>query len=161
MWRALVALLLLGACGRAPGADEDATAGQALEAAARNLGIIADPRDAAGVYAAGEDRACLTRTAGDRYRIGVSIDYGEGQRCIANGSARGTATLDADLGQDCRLPIARDADRLLFPARMPAACARLCQGRATFDALAIDRLSEAGGEAARLRGADGKLLCAD
>ena len=29
------------------------------------------------------------------------------------------------------------------------------------DALALDRLSEASGEATRLRGADGKLLCAD
>jgi hypothetical protein len=161
MRRALAAVLLVGACGRAPDAGEDAAAGQALETAARTAGIVADDRDAAGVYAAGEDRVCITRTAADRYRIGISVDYGAGQRCIARGVARGRTTLDAALGTGCRLPVARDGDRLLFPARAPAACAALCQGRATLDALAVDRLSEAGGEAARLRGGDGTLLCTD
>lgn len=162
MRRALAALLLLlGGCERAPDAGEDAAAGRALEAAALNAGIVADAADAAGVYAAGDDRVCLTRTAANRYRIGVSVDYGEGQRCIARGTARGRATLDVALAGECRLTVTRDGDRLLFPARTPAACAPLCQGRATFDALAIDRLSEAGGESARLRGADGQLLCVD
>ncbi len=161
MWRALAALLLLGACARAPDTGDEAAAGQALEGAARNAGIVADARDAAGVYAAGEDRVCMTRSAADSYRIGVSVDYGEGHRCIAHGTAKGRPALDSDLGAGCRMPITRDGDRLLFPPRAPAACARLCQGRATLDALAVDRLSEADGEAARLRGADGKLLCAN
>lgn len=158
MRRAIAAVLLLGACQRTPPADEVA-AGRALEAAARNAGIVGDPADAAGVYAAGDDRLCLTGAA-PSYRIGISVDFGEGQRCLAQGLARGRDSLSLDIGKGCTMVVARDGDRLLFPARVPEACAHACQGRATFDALALDRLSEAGGEAARLRGADGKLLCA-
>lgn len=153
-------LALLAACGPKAGEGDDAAAGRALEAAARNLGLVADARDATGVYAAGEDRACLTG-ASPRYRIGVSIDYGDGQRCLAKGTARGKDDLAIDLGGDCRFTAARDGDRMTFPAQTPAACAAVCQGRATLDAVALDRLSEGAGEAARLRGADGKLLCAD
>ncbi|MEH3121269.1 MAG: hypothetical protein PGN16_04680 [Sphingomonas phyllosphaerae] len=152
--------LLLAACSPTPDAREDDTAGRALEAAARSAGIVSDVADATGVYAAGEDRLCLTGAA-PRHRIGVSVDFGEGQRCIAHGTAQGRGDLTVDLGQGCNFLARRDGDRLLFPVRTPAACARSCQGRATLDALALDRLSEASGEATRLRGADGKLLCAD
>lgn len=150
---------LLAGCGPAAEADE-AAAGRALEQAARTAGIVVDLADARGVYAAGEDRLCLTGAA-PRYRIGVSVDYGEGQRCLARGDARGRGDLTIDLGQGCGFAVRRDGDRLLFPAKVPDACARACQGRASFDALAYERLSEAGGEAARLRGSDGKLLCGD
>ncbi|MDR6787951.1 hypothetical protein J2Y58_001303 [Sphingomonas sp. BE138] len=155
-----VLLVLLAACGQPADPVDDAAAGRALEAAARNVGIVADAADAAGVYAAGEDRACLTGAA-PRYRIGVSVDYGGGQRCLAHGEARGKRNLTVDLGGGCRFTATRDGDRMSFPAQTPVACATVCQGRATLDALALDRLSEAAGEAARLRGADGKLLCAD
>ncbi len=157
----MLAALLLAGCERSPEASDDAAAGRALEAAALDAGIVADPADAVGVYAAGEDRVCMARIAPDRYRIGVSVDYGAGQRCIAHGTARGRATLDVDLGAGCRVKVSHDGDRLSFPAQTPAKCAPLCQGRAALDALTVDRLSGAGGEAARLRGADGALLCTD
>ena len=111
------------------------------------------------ILAEGRD-ASLTGVA-PRYRIGVSVDFGEGQRCIAHGTARGRGGLAIVLGEGCRFVATRNGDRLLFPVRTPAECARSCQGRATLDTLALDRLSEASGEATRLRGADGKLLCAD
>lgn len=157
---AVMLVSLLAACSPARDAREDDTSGRALEAAARNAGIVSDVAEAAGVYAVGEDRLCLTGTA-PRYRIGVSVDFGEGQRCLAHGSAQGRGDLAIDLGDGCRFTATRNGDRLLFPVRTPAACARSCQGHATLDTLALDRLSEASGEATRLRGADGKLLCVD
>ncbi|WP_028965931.1 hypothetical protein [Sphingomonas phyllosphaerae] len=157
---AVLLVSLLTACSPARDSREDDTAGRALEVAARHAGIVSDVAEAAGVYAVGEDRLCLTGTA-PRYRIGVSVDFGEGQRCLAHGSAQGRGDLAIDFGDGCRFTATRNGDRLLFPVRTPAACARSCQGRATLDTLAFDRLSEASGEASRLRGADGKLLCAD
>lgn len=157
---AVLLVSLLAACSPAQEVREDDSAGRALEAAARSAGIVSDVTEAAGVYAVGEDRLCLTGTA-PRYRIGVSVDFGEGQRCLAHGSAQGRGDLALDLGDGCRFTATRNGDRLLFPVRTPAACARSCQGRATLDTLAFDRLSEASGEATRLRGVDGKLLCAD
>lgn len=157
---AVLLVSLLTACSPARDPREDDAAGRALEAAARDAGIVSDVAEATGVYAAGEDRLCLTGSA-PRYRIGVSVDFGEGQRCIARGTAQGRGDLLIDLGQGCTFTAKRNGDQLLFPVRTPTACARSCQGRATLDTLALDRLSEASGEATRLRGADGKLLCAD
>ena len=157
---ALAPLLLLAACSPAHDTRDDDAAGRALEAAARDAGIVGEVAEASGIFAAGEDRLCLAGTA-PRYRIGVSVDFGEGQRCIAHGTAKGRGDLAIDLGEGCRFTATRNGDRLLFPIRTPAACARSCQGRATLDTLTFDRLSEASGEATRLRGADGKLLCAD
>jgi len=161
MTRAAVALsLLLAACSPARDVRDEDAAGKALETAARAAGIVGDRADATGIYAVGEDRLCLTGTA-PRYRIGVSVDFGEGQRCVAHGTAQGRDALAIDLGDGCRFTASRTGDRLLFPVRTPPACARACQGRATLDTLVLHRLSEASGEATRLRGADGRLLCAD
>lgn len=157
-------LLLAGGCDRA--AESDDAAGRALETAAHAAGMIADAGAPTGVFAAGDDRICVTRgDAGERYRIGVSVDYGAGQRCIARGSAAGGsaaggARLAVDLGAGCRFDAGWDGDRLAFPATLPGGCARSCQGRATMDALYAERLSAAVGETARVRGADGRLLCA-
>ncbi|MFK3890187.1 hypothetical protein [Sphingomonas sp. NPDC079357] len=158
--RAVVLLTLLAACSPAHDVREDDAAGRALEVAAHRAGLVSEVADATGVYAVGEDRLCLTGAA-PRYRIGVSVDFGEGQRCIGHGIAQGRGDLTVDLGDGCRFTATRIGDQLLFPVRTPAACARSCQGRATFDTLSLDRLSEASGEATRLRGADGKLLCVD
>ncbi len=157
---AVLVVALLAACSPARDPREDDAAGRALETAARDAGIVSDLAEATGVYAAGEDRLCLTGAV-PRYRIGVSVDFGDGQRCIARGTAEGRGDLLIDLGQGCTFTAKRHGDRLLFPVRAPAACKRSCQGRATLDALTLDRLSEASGEATRLRGADGRLLCAD
>lgn len=158
---ALVALLAVAACSRGSEEATEPTAGRALEAAALNAGLVSDTGDAGGVYAAGDDRVCLSETARRRFRIGVSVDYGEGQRCIAHGIASGGEALDIDLGNGCRFRATPDGERLAFPVPVPDACTALCQGRATLDGLAVERLSAAPGEAARLRGADGNLLCAD
>ncbi|KTT76788.1 hypothetical protein [Sphingomonas endophytica] len=154
----LLALILATGCSRPTAEAGEPTAGRALEAAARQAGMMGDSRDAAGVYAAGENRLCVARR-GRRYDIGVSVDYGVGQRCVARGSAGGRDSLTIDFGTGCRFTARRDGDLLAFPTRVPDGCASLCQGRAALDGLMVERLSEAAGEAARLRGADGELLC--
>ena len=52
-----------------------------------------------------------------------------------------------------------DAERLTFPASLPAACARFCIGRASLAALTAERLSSSAAEAARMQRPDGKMLC--
>ena len=158
-WRAVGTLALL--CGGCDGGMEHAAGdGPALERAAREAGLVGDTANLTGVYAAGDDRVCVTRGAGAAaaYRIGVSVDYGPGQRCIARGTAGGR--LKIDLGRGCVFAAEAEGERLTFPTALPAGCARLCQGHATLEALSVERLSAAIGEAARLRDTDGKLLCA-
>lgn len=157
-----LALALLSACQRESAPDRSPQAGERLERAAIELGMVS--RGAAspvGVFAAEGDRACLLPDGGsDRYRLGASVDYGEGQNCVARGIARGGETLTIDFGGGCRFDGRITRDDLRFPAVLPEACARYCAGRASLSAMHVERLSETPAEAERLRGADGRLLCA-
>ena len=162
----VAALLLLAACGGSGNPTVDLEGGEALEKAARSAGLVADPARVTpvGVFVANADRLCVVpaRQGDDTaYRVGVSVDYGEGQRCAARGSAVRRDALAVDLGRGCRFDAQNEGDRIIFPRILPAACEAMCEGRATLAALRVDRLSDAAAEAARLRDADGALLCAD
>ena len=155
--RALPALLLLAACQRAaPVAD---TPGSRLEATAMARGLVADSGAAlTGSWARDTDRVCIV-PAGDAYRIGASVDYGEGQGCAASGTVRRVRSgLRVELG-GCRFEAGYDGERISFPAELPAACDRFCSGRASLSALAVERLSESVSEAQTVRGPNGRLLC--
>ena len=156
-WLAL--LLALTACQRAePVAD---TPGARLEAAAVARGLVPDPRHGTpvGSWAGETDRLCIVPAARD-LRIGAGIDYGEGQRCAAAGTAkRAGDRLHVRFG-DCRFDASYDGERISFPPELPEACQRLCTGRASLTALSVERLSESASEAATLRAPDGRLLCA-
>lgn len=160
MRRTAALLLLLGACQRqeaaAPAPQGD---GVRLEAAARAAGMLADP-DAppVGVFAAGTERVCIV-PQGSAYRVGASVDYGAGQRCVARGTASGQADLAVDFGRDCRFDVRFEGDRLVFPAVLPAGCEMWCEGRASFAALAVERLSASAAEATRTVAADEEPLC--
>lgn len=156
-------LLLLAACQRGePAASPPPSAGAALERAARGAGLVSDPAaaDPTGVFQADGDLVCLSPRGELRWSVGVSVDYGAGQRCVARGSARGRERLALDFGRDCRIEGRLDGDRLSLPAVVPAACDSFCVGRATLAAVGVDRLSASAAEAAHARGADGGLLCA-
>ena len=159
---AALALLCLAGCGRAPApAVVRDDAGAALERTAIAAGAVADPAalDPAGAYASETDRACLVRTA-DAMRIGVSVDYGAGQRCLARGTVRGNAKLAIDLGDDCRFEGRFDGARVVFPATVPVACDRACTGRATLGAMTAERLSSSAAEAGAMRAPDDtRALC--
>lgn len=156
-----IALLAVAACGKSPGGPAvPAGGGSALEKAAVARGLVIDPGtvDPVGVFASESDKVCI-RPEGDGYRIGASVDYGEGQACAATGSAKGRGTLAVTFGGNCKLEARIDGDRLRFPAVLPAACERLCTGRASLAALTADRLSASAAEAASAVGARGAPLC--
>lgn len=157
----LLALALLG-CGRASDeapADGN-SAGAQLERAAIGMGVVPDPKrlDPAGAYGSETDRVCVLR-AGGGYRIGESVDYGEGNGCVARGTARGVGRLAVSLGEGCRFEARFDGSRLVFPAILPAGCDSMCTGRASLTALVAGKLSGAESEAAALRAPDGQPLC--
>ena len=151
--------LLLGGCGSDSGSNAQAPT---LESAAIQRGLIADPAntDVVGLYARDTDRLCVV-PEGSNYRAGVSIDYGEGVACSAGGSVArvGNALRFVLGGGECAFNARFDGARVSFPARLPAACAALCTGRASLAALNVDRLSNALSEAAAMRDARGRLPC--
>lgn len=161
---ALAALLLLASCPLRDDRADDARAPD-LETAAMLRGLVRAPgeSDVAGLYARDTDRLCVVRRAsGGGYRIGAYVDYGDGIGC----SGAGTLTRSGDrvsiaLTPGCTFEAGFDGDRIAFPARLPAACAQLCRGRASFAALTALRLSEVPAEAATMRDARGRLPCAE
>nr|WP_233130603.1 hypothetical protein [Sphingomonas jeddahensis] len=153
--------LLLAACGQpAPDPARPEEAGAALEQAALKAGIVADPANLnpVGAYASETDRVCIVPHNKD-YRIGASVEYGEGQSCIARGVASGRDTLQIDFGEDCRFEAGVEGGRVVFPAVLPPACDRRCTGRATLTAINASLLSSAEAEARAMRAPDGEPLC--
>ena len=153
-------LLLLAGCERAvPVAD---TPGSRLEAAAVSRGLVPDPNGGSltGSWSSDTDRLCILPVGGET-RVGAGVDYGEGQGCAATGSVeRQGDRLQVRFG-GCRFEARFDGERIGFPAVLPAACDRLCSGRASLSAFSVERLSESASEAATLRGPNGRLLCSD
>ena len=135
MRHALALALTLAACGRVADQPAAETAGASLERAAMARGVVADPAkvDPVGLYGSESDRLCVV-PQGDGYRVGASVDFGEGQGCVATGAATGRKTLDVRFGEACRLTAAIEGDRVTFPATLPAGCDRFCTGRASLAA---------------------------
>lgn len=157
--RALTVVLLLSACQRPQPVAP--TPGSRLEQAAVARGLVpdADGGTLTGSWASDTDRVCVV-PVGAATQLGVSIDYGEGQDCAASGTVdRHGNRLRVRFG-DCRFDARFDGERISFPAELPSSCDRLCTGRASLSAMAVERLSESVSEAATLRGPNGKLLCA-
>jgi hypothetical protein len=158
---ALVALASLASC---PRLDREMAQVRApdLETAAVLRGLVRDPSDVevVGLYARDTDRLCVVRQ-GAGYRIGAYVDYGEGIGCSGAGTlTRSGERLTVTLGEGCGFQARFDGDRIVFPAVVPDACARLCGRRASFAALDAGRLSESAAEAATMRDARGRLPCA-
>ncbi|WP_457352801.1 hypothetical protein [Sphingomonas sp. UYP23] len=163
---ALFALVALAACGSGTSDPAASPTPQGLEAAAIQAGVIPDPAstDLTGVYATENDRLCIVPSA-NAYRIGVFVDYDETQNCGGSGEvSRSGDTLHVTLGAGgdaagCSFDARFEGDRIVFPARVPDACQKVCRGRASIAALDVTRLSESVAEAATLRDARGRLLC--
>lgn len=160
---ALATLLLLTACGQGSGGGDD-KAGEKLETASIAAGLVADPAAAPldGIWSRDTDRMCiLPAGSGPARRIGVMLDYGEGQGCTAIGTMeRSGAALKLTLGA-CRFTARFDGDSIQFPAMLPSACNAFCTGRATLSALNVERISASVAEAQALRSPNGTMLCAD
>ena len=156
---AAVALLLAG-CDQAPAPRQATGDGARLEAAAIARGVIDDPAvvTPVGLYTSEEDAVCIV-PEGAKLRIGVRVDYGEGQRCAARGTASGRDRLAVDLGRDCRFQARLQGEAIAFPVSLPPGCARACEGRASLAALRAVRITRSAAEAAALPGFGGKALC--
>ena len=164
----LFAVLLLAGCQRSdPKQPASAATARGLEAAAIQAGVIPDPAntDITGLYARETDRICIVPSA-TAYRIGVFVDYDEQQNCGGSGVVtRVGETLHITLGPgaqgtDCSFDARFEGDRIVFPARVPEGCQKVCLRRASVAALDVTRLSESVSEASTLRDAKGRLLCA-
>lgn len=160
----LALLLGLAACG-GPASAPPPNASLDLETAAIQRGLVRDPKDMSivGSYARGPDRLCIVPDGAGR-RIGIVIEYGEGNGCRAIGAARRTGDgLDLVLGGDgaCRFTARYDGDHLALPGALPKACALLCTGRAALAGAQFVRLGESVAEAQAMRDADGRTLCGE
>jgi hypothetical protein len=169
----MMALALLTSCQRdAPKPSATTPAPQGLEAAAIQAGVIPDPAstDITGLYASENDRICIVPSA-TAYRIGVFVDYDEQENCGGSGTVtRVGETLHVTLGSGgggggeaaalCSFDARFEGDRIVFPARVPDACQKVCLRRASVAALDVARLSDSVSEASTLRDAKGRLLCA-
>lgn len=155
--------VLLGGCGRSAEPVPE-NAGAALEAAAVARGIVADPArfDPVGLYGSDSDRLCVAH-AGDGYRVGAAVDYGEGQGCFATGvsqvAAGAPGTLDVRFGEACRLTLRIEGERATLPPTLPAGCDRFCTGRASLASLTADRISRSAAEAGSAVAAGGARMC--
>lgn len=161
MRAALLLVAALAGCSRAPGVNEQADAGPALERAAIAAGVVRDPTATglAGLYARDTDRLCIVG-AGPAYRIGAMVDYGSGQTCSARGSVTQSGELlGVDFGSGCTFDARLDGATITFPGRLPAACDKLCTDRASLTALEVEQQSDAASEASALRDVRGKALC--
>jgi hypothetical protein len=159
----LVVLATLASCPPRPHAGTEVSGAPDLETAAIARGLVADPDDVelTGLYARDTDRICIVRD-GLRYRIGAFVDYGDGITCSGAGRVtRSGESLRIELGDGgCSFTARFDGERIVFPGRLPDACARLCARRASFAALEASRLSESASEAAAMRDSRGRLPCA-
>ncbi|MFD1788869.1 hypothetical protein ACFSC3_14990 [Sphingomonas floccifaciens] len=161
--RVVASVVLLAALASCPRSEPRvrALAEPDLETAAILRGLVRDPAesDIAGLYARNTDRICIVRRDAG-YRLGATVDYGEGIGCSAAGEVSRSGTrLSVRLSDTCRFEAAFDGDRIVFPAILPDGCASLCRKRASFGAVDVARLSASGAEAATMRTADGRLPC--
>lgn len=160
MTRTAALMLLLAGCERTE-PDIAASPGAKLEAAAVRAGLVPDPERTSliGSWARDTDRICVVPGNGGRERLGVLLDYGEGNGCVATGTVRRSGDrLAVDLG-GCRIDARFDGERITFPAEVDPACDRLCRGNVTLASLSVEQVSASAAEAATLRAPSGRLLC--
>lgn len=154
--------LLLAACGT-PSQQQQAgqSPGARLEAAAVRAGLVIDPAGAnlTGSWALDTDRLCIVPADRKTLRIGALVNYGQGQGCAASGTARRHGDRVAVTFGACAFEASFDADKIVFPPELPAACDRFCTGRATLAALSVEHVSTAMSEAETLRAPSGRTLC--
>lgn len=165
-WAITLLALLLAACargGEGQGAGNGATAPD-LETAAIAAGVIPDPAnsDITGLYARDTDRLCVVPAALG-FRIGAFVDYGPRQFCSGSGTATRAGEVlrvKFDNVDGCEFDARYEGDRIVFPGKLPAACDKLCVGRASLAALDAALLGNAVAEASAMRDGTGRLLCA-
>ena len=157
MIRRLALLLLLTGCSGQPTSGQQPSDTEDLETAAIERGIIGDPgsTEIDGLYARDTDRLCIVGQ-----RVGLTSDYGEGLSCNAAGTVKRSGDqLTLTVGDGCTIAARWDGRQIVFPPNVDPACNRLCTGRASLAAFAVERLSDSVAEAAAMRDSQQKLPC--
>ena len=157
-------IALLAACQRPAPQPQPAATASSLEAAAIAAGVIDDPGtiDPTGLYARDRDKICVVPSA-TAFRIGFTLDYGDGYACSGSGEAtRAGEVLHVELtsAPGCGFDATFDGERIALPGKLPDACRKACSGRASLVGLSAGRLSDSLSEAAALRDGRGRVLCA-
>jgi hypothetical protein len=169
---ALCCLMLAGCSETQAGADADAVT--ALDAAAIEAGVIADPDaiDLAGSFAdvggTGSDAFCARGDRDDGYDVGVLVTFGATSQC----EAQGTAALRGEQARisltrngkgkpvgDCSFTARFDGNGLALPGSLPAACQAVCSDRASLAGASFALVEPGDAAAGAARGRAIKALC--
>ncbi len=172
---AFLSLLFLAACqqpatqsGPAAQSDEGRSSPSALERAARDTGLVADPGHIppVGLYQqrheAGRNLLCVRAGQDGRYRFGAEATFGADEVCHGTGAARraGDKLILRFAGRSqCTIVAQYDGDRVMMPGVVDVNCARLCVGGASFEGVAFPRIAGDERAAAAARDRDGGALC--
>ena len=160
---ALAGLLLAG-CERRAGGDEAIDAGNPLEIAARERGVVRPEAETpVGVFERahdlGRDAMCVVPDGAGQWRFAVTAAFGDTLAC----TARGTIVREGDEwrmlfagAEGCAVLVREENDELRLPGRLPSQCAQLCPNRASLSGLRLPRASWSEGDARGLRIGDGR-----
>lgn len=169
MRTALALCMVLAGCSVEKPADNGVVgAAGELEAAAISAGAIPNPDTAPveGLYErsgdGGPDRICLLREAGETYRIGIDVMFGDETECVARGRAvrKGErVTISLEGRGECRIEARFDGREIALPGSVPDGCAVYCTKRGSLSGFALGQSSSSRADAASVLARDGALLC--
>ena len=155
---ALAALLLAG-CERPEPDAKEVDAGNPLEVAARERGVVrADAASPVGVFERrhdlGRDAMCVVPDGAGKWRFAVTASFGTTLSCLATG----TMLREGDNwrmrfagAEGCETLVHEEEDELRLPGRLPPQCARLCPNGASLSGLRLPRASWSADDAEGLR----------
>jgi hypothetical protein len=169
----LTLFLLLAACQRAPVAadvapDPAGAPASGLERAAIESGAITDASKTSPVglyqraHEAGRDLLCVMPAKDASFRFGLQANFGEGESCQGQGTARraGDKLILSFTGGDRCIVVAQyDGDQVALPGVVDMACADLCEGRGTLEGVSFPRTASDAATALRARDSGGEPLC--
>lgn len=161
----ILPLLLMG-CDRQAGttAEVGAGAGNALEMAARERGIVhANMAMPTGVFERthelGRDALCVVPDGASRWRFALTAAFGPGLSCAAHG----TMVREGDgwrmrfaKTEGCEVLAREEEDELRLPGSLSPRCENLCPARASLAGLSLPRASWTEDDARRLQIGDGR-----
>ena len=155
---AFLALLLAG-CDRPAPPGKGVDAGNPLEVAARQRGIVRpEAADPVGVFERshdlGRDAMCVVPDGAGKWRFAVTAAFGRSLSCNANGTiireGEGLRMRFAGI-EGCDAFVHEEEDELRLPGSLPPQCARLCPDRASLSGLRLPRASWSANDARDLR----------
>ncbi|MFN4357501.1 hypothetical protein [Sphingopyxis alaskensis] len=159
-----LAALSLAACERGANGEEAIDAGNPLEIAARERGVVRpEAATPVGVFERahdlGRDAMCVVPDGAGQWRFAVTAAFGATLSCTARGTMvreGGGWRMRFAGAEGCEALVHEENDELRLPGRLPPQCALLCPNRASLSGLRLPRASWSADDARGLRIADGR-----